>query len=207
MVAEPPPSAPGPRPAPAPVGMRAVGSHLGAWVWWCESLFSLTGSWVPSIGEAPARGHVAELSRVVGEAGAALEAHLPRPAPVDPREWVVPSSPVAPDVLRALDVEATLERLAGVHRVLVPRLLVAWSGLAATSAAGEERALRRALRHAHDDLAELWRDGEALLHAHLAVTDDGALRAGRHVGAIEELLVRAGGVVPATADGGLASDA
>lgn len=187
--------------------MRAVGSHLGVWVWWCENLFSVTGGWVSTIGEAPARSHVAELSRVLGEAGGALAPHLPRPAPVDPRQWVVPPSPVAPEVLRALDAEATLERLAGVHRVLVPRLLVAWSALAAVPSPGEGRSLHRTLRHVHDDLVGMWAEGEALLHAHVAATEDGAVRAGTHAAAVEELLVRAGGLVPEAVVGQPATDA
>lgn len=194
MAADPAPSTPAPRPASAPAGALAVGAHLGASVWWCEELFGLTGGWVPDTEEAPARIHLAELSRVMGETAVALAAHLPRPAPVDPRAWVAPPSPSAPEVVRTLDAGATLERLAGVHRILVPRLLVAWSSRLRVPGGG--RALDRTLRHARSDLRDLGDDGEALVQAHVAVVEDGPRRAAAHTGAVEAVLVAAGGLTP-----------
>ncbi|HYI60718.1 MAG TPA: hypothetical protein VEW93_02820 [Acidimicrobiales bacterium] len=197
MVADPPPSSPGPRPAPAPVGAVATSAHLGASLWWCEELFAVVGAWVPSVPEAPARAHLAELSRVLGEVADQLAAHLARPSPIEARAWVVAPSAAAPRVVEALAApEATLDRLAGVHRVLVPRLLVAWAALVAEPGEGTGRALVRAVRRARGDVGELGEEGEALVQAHVAVADDGARRAGHHVGVVEGALVAAGGLVP-----------
>lgn len=197
MAADPPPSSPGPRPAPPPQGALATSAHLGAGVWWCRELFVVAGAWVPSTPEAPARAHLAELSRVVGEVAVELAGHLARPAPVDPEGWVVPPSPSAPEVVAALaDPEATLERLAGVHRVLVPRLLVAWAGLLAAPVEGTGRALGRAVRRARADVGELGEEGEALVQAHVAAEADGPARAAAWTGAVEAALVAARGLVP-----------
>lgn len=196
MAADPPPSTPGPRPVPAPVGALAAGAHLGAYAWWCEELFAVTGGWVPSTVEAPARIHLAELSRLLGELAGELAAHLLRPAAADPRDLVVPPSPEAPAVLALVDADATLERLGGVHRVLVPRLLVGWSTLAEASSVGTGRALGRSVRRARADLSDLWLEGEALLQAHVASVRGGARRVASHLGEVESALVGAGGLVP-----------
>lgn len=196
MAADPLPATPGPRPGPPPAGAVAVGAHLGATIWWCEELFALIGGWVPTTEEAPARIHLAELSRMFGEVAASLAPHLPRPSPVDPRAWVAPPAPDAAAVMDLLDGPATLERLAGIHRVLVPRLVVSWAGLARASVENIGRGLQREIRHTTSDLGGLGLEGEALLQAHVAAVAEGARRAAAHVGAVEAALVALGGLVP-----------
>lgn len=196
MAADPPPSTPGPRPGVPPSGALALGAHLGASIWWCESLFALTGGWVPSTPEAPARIHLAELSRVLGDQAGALAAHLPRPAPVDPRVWVVPPAPAASGVIVALDAASTLERLVGVHRVLVPRLLVAWAARLDRCDQEGARALGRTLGHARTDLRHLGEEGEGLVQAQVDAAEGGAGRAAAQAGAVEAELVAAGGLLP-----------
>lgn len=193
MTAEPPPATPGPVVAGPPVGMLDLGALVGATVWWCEQLFTVTGRWVPSTPEAAVRAHLAELSRLLGEHGPSLRLHLPRPAPVDPAEWVRPHAPHAEAVLAALDdVDASVARLAGLHRSALPRLVVAASRLVGDPDPSR-RALARALGHLRADLASLGGEGEALLQA-LVVDLAAAERVGAQVSAVERAWSRSGPV-------------
>lgn len=185
MAADPPPAVAEPLVPGTPQGMLEVGAFLGTTIWWAEQLFSVTGAWVPTVPEASVRIHVAELSRVLGGHAVALRADLPRPAPVDPEAWIRPGTPVAGAVVTALSAPtSSLERLAGLHRSVLPRLTTAWALAARGRGDHEGRALTRHLRHAAADLAELATDGESLLQA-LLDADPAAERLGAVVQALE----------------------
>lgn len=169
VAADPMPTVPGPDLPAGPRTMLEVGAALGADIWWCEQVFALAGGWVATTPEAAVRVHLAELSRVAGDHARALRAELPRPAPVDPAAWVVPPSPEATAAVGQLVTErATAARLAVLHRVVLPRLLGAWTRPSSPSAAGSARPIR----HARTDLAELRTEGEDLLHALVAQGGD-----------------------------------
>jgi hypothetical protein len=176
-----------------PSTMLELGAALGADVWWCEQLFAVTGGWVPTTPEAGVRTHLAELSRVAGDHADALRRLLPRPAPVDPAAWIAPPADAATSLVSTMaGISGSAERLAVAHRVVVTRLVVAWSAPLGASAVGAARSVR----HARTDLAELRDAGEALLHALLAA--DPALVAPVS-GAVERAetgLVAAGGLRP-----------
>jgi hypothetical protein len=89
--------------------------------------------------------------------------------------------------------EATVERLVGVYRVLVPHKLTTYRRhLAEVSPVADgpvARALRLALRDELDD----WQEGEAMLQERLT-TPELARRAAERQGVLEALLVAAGGI-------------
>lgn len=198
MPAEPPSASPGPRRPEPPRTMLALGAALGAGAWWCDQVFAVAGGWVPDAPEASVRGHLAELSRVVGEHGVALRRHLPRPTGTDPESWVTPPSDASTGVVGLLGgLDGSPARLAGLHRVVVPRLLVAWDRHR-RHAGPADRGVARMLGHAHHDLVGLWHEGEGLLQT-LVDDDPSALRA-LHGAArsVEDALVSAGGLVGPT---------
>jgi len=176
--------------------MLELGAALGAGTWWCEQLFAVAGAWVPSTDEAAIRRHLAELSRVLGDHALALRRHLPRPTGVDPVSWVAPPSRAAEGVVLALAApDRSCARLAGVHRVLVPRLLVAWSAHV-RGAAVADRGVARTLGHAHHDLLDLWHEGEGLLQALVDADPARASTAGAASARLEADLARSGGIFP-----------
>lgn len=178
-----------------PRGALALGARLGAQVWWCERVFAVAGSWVPTTREASVRVHLAELSRVAGDHAVALRRHLPRPAPVDPEAWVHGGDRGAEVVDRLAAPDDSVGRLAGLHRVVLPRLLVAWAPLVRDPAPAD-RGVARTARAAAADLGELALEGEALLQVLVDAHPDRALRAAEVAGPLEEALAAAGGVVP-----------
>lgn len=198
MTADPPPALPGPVVPGPPRGMLALGARLGAGAWWCERVFTVAGDWVPTTDEAAVRVHLAELSRVAGDHALALRRHLPRPTDVDPEGWVVPPTPGASGLVTALGragAEATVGRLAVLHRVVVPRLLATWRSDAA-GAGVADRGVARTLRHAHADLTELWQEGSGLLDALLLADPPAAAVPLAWAVELEIDLAAGGGAVP-----------
>jgi hypothetical protein len=196
MTDDPPAATPGPVVPGPPRGMLASGARLGAAAWWCDQVFAVAGAWVPTTDEASVRVHLAELSRVVGEHGLALRCHLPRPSGVEPEAWVVAPSPGASALVSALeDADGALTRLAGLHRAVVPRLLVRWR-IDARAAGVADRGVARTLGHAHTDVLELWHEGVGLLDVLEAADADGARTALTWAGALEVDLATGGGVIP-----------
>ena len=88
---------------------------------------------------------------------------------------------------------ATLERLVGAYRVLVPRLVVAYAAQREAASTVADRPLRRALGLMLADEVEGWRAGEELVQAWVASPVEAEL-AGRHAARVEGLLVAAGGL-------------
>ncbi len=193
MPADPPPALPGPPVAAGPATMLELGAALGADVWWLEQVFEVAGDWVPDTPEAAVRIHLAELSRVAGEHAVALRGHLPRPAPVDPDRWVVPPWPAGPTLVAGLAGAATTSaRLAGLHRVLIGRLVAEWTRPLAPSARGPARAIG----HARSDLAALREEGALLLDA-LLVADPAAVAVVAEITRdLEEVVVGGAGLRP-----------
>jgi hypothetical protein len=88
---------------------------------------------------------------------------------------------------------ATLERLVGAYRVVLPRLVVAYSGMRADGAVVGDGPLRRALRLMLADDVDAWQAGEGLVQGCITSPAEAEL-AGRHAARVEALLVAAGGL-------------
>ena len=151
---------------------------------WAElRLYEVMGGWVPSIPELDVRVAV----------GSACRAHV----------WhadMLSSSAPAPaedTVVALLDAVAgadpTLERLVGAYRVVVPRLVAAYTAHANHASAAADGPLARAIGIVLADELEGWRDGELLVQSLIA---DGAAarRAGGHQADLEALIAGRGGV-------------
>jgi len=117
---------------------------------------------------------------------------LPTLHDVDPGSWVKPASAGVEEAVALLAGAAgTIERLAGVHRVLLPRLVAAHSEhLEATSPVADAPTIRT-LRLVLSDECEDQRAGERLLQSLLASRAD-VERAAAQQAAVESLLVDAG---------------
>lgn len=92
--------------------------------------------------------------------------------------------------------DATVERLVGMYRVLVPHKLATYRRHLAGVSPVADGPVTRALRLVLQDEVEDWQEGEALLQARLT-TPALARRAAEHQGDLEALLVAAGGITGA----------
>lgn len=194
----PPPNAPlptvpplvPPEPLSLEEGARLAGHHL-----WLEMrLFEVLGGWVTTAPELEVKAHLATHSRRHGWHAELWHEHLPRVAGIDADALVAPPHDLAAEAIAALaEPAATVERLAGLYRVVVPRLVAATAARLEGTSPVAEAALARSLRFVLADDLDEWRDGEALLQSLIASADE-VDRVAAHQARIEKLVVAAGGL-------------
>lgn len=175
------------------LSLRTAARRSGSGCWLAGRLFALTGSWVKELDEPPVR--------VLLDAHSAQHAwharlwaeRLPVLADVDRAGLLrAPSGRCAAafDVLDGL--EGAVARLAGLYRVVIPRLLVHYRGWQTETTPETDGPVRRVLRFVQGDLAEQWIEGEEALQR-LVLSGATVGSAARAVAAVEQTLVHGGG--------------
>jgi hypothetical protein len=197
----PPPSPPSWAALPPPGATTAQGlaRRLGAYCWAEQQLFALLGGWVVEVGEPDAKLVVAEHAEHAAWRAQRWFELLPTAAP-GADALVVPPAGAEGAWAAAHDVadgnDRTAEKLAVVHRALVPALLGAYTGHLDWASSVAEAGVRRALTVAWRDLTTDLTTGERLLQA---VAADGGVRARVRAAAatVDDLVATAGGVIGA----------
>lgn len=178
--------------------LDATAVWVGAAAWLEEQLFELLGGWVTETPEPAVQVLLAAQSHHHAWHTELLRGLVPVRADLPAEPYVVPTPGAAAlvDVLSAATGrEATVERLATLTRVVLPRLHAAWaSRLAVASPAADGPLVRALTLIARDDRDDLLA-GERLLQA-LLVTPAEVDRAGAATGTAERVLVVAGGLLP-----------
>lgn len=171
--------------------LHATARRAGAAGWLDARLFEILGGWVASVPEPEVRIALATQASHHGWHAQLWAERLPTLHEVDPATWVAPAMGVEPAVALLAAATGTVERLVGVHRVLLPRLVAAHAAhLAATSPVADGptiRTLRLVLRDEQEDQ----RAGERLLQSLLLSRADVERAAAQQVG-VESLLAEAG---------------
>jgi|SRR5579862_5111599 len=173
---------------PSAFTLEEATRRLGACRWVELRLYETMGGWVPSIPELDVR-------LAVGSACAAHAWHAEQlgqaaPAPAPP----APADDGAEALLDAVAAaDGTLERLVGAYRVVVPRLVAAYTAHLNHTSAASDGPVARALGRALADELTAWRDGEVLVQS-LVVDGAAAVRAAAHQGRLEALVAPSGGV-------------
>jgi hypothetical protein len=173
-------------------GARVAGHH----VWLEMRLFEVLGGWVTSTPEPEVKAHLATHSRRHAWHAELWNGHLPRVAGIDADALIAPAGPAAARVVDGLaSAVPTTERLVGLYRVVLPRVVTATAARLDLAAPVADTALARSLRFVLADDLDEWREGEALVQRALVTADD-VDRAAAHQGALERLVVEAGGLTP-----------
>ena len=165
---------------------------------WVESrLFEALGSWVPMVAEPEVQVFLAAQAREHAWHGELWQEQLPTAGELTPERLTTPANEgLAAFVTALADHEGsghTIEKLVGAYRVLLPRVIAAYSAhLAATSAISDGPVIR-ALRLVVRDEVEGWSRGEALIHS-LLRTEEQVRSAALHQARLEWAIALAGGV-------------
>ncbi len=170
-------------------GARVAGHH----VWLEMRLFEVLGAWAPSVPEPQVKVHLATHSRRHAWHAELWRGHVPEVAGVDAEALVTPASEGMAGAVAALaEAPSTLERLAGLYRVVLPRVVTATAGRLAAASPVADAALARSLRFVLADDLDEWRDGEGLLQSLIGGPGDVDL-ASAHAARLEKTIVAGGG--------------
>ncbi|HEY6318109.1 MAG TPA: hypothetical protein VI462_09520 [Acidimicrobiia bacterium] len=172
------------------LGIDATAARVSDACWRERAAFAVLGGWVPTVPEPAAKLLVARHSRhhgwhaeLLAEVRPVFRAHdgATEPVPLDER-WVG-----ALDVVRGAPDLPTVERLAGVYQVLVPRLLADYDRLLDATSVWSDGPVARRLRLIVDDERHALSEGLVVLEGLL---DGDADRAARRRAEVEARLPR-----------------
>ncbi|HEX3946612.1 MAG TPA: hypothetical protein VHW47_02855 [Acidimicrobiales bacterium] len=153
--------------ADGPGGLRLeqAASLVGAYRWAEHRLFELTGAWAAEPAPPGVQVHLDEVSAQHGWHAQLWADRLPVLDWFDPATVTLPAGPAAGPLLEALAALPAdpVDRLAGLYRVVVPRLLVGYDRHLARAVPVADAPVIRALRLVRRDEVASWRAGEALL--------------------------------------------
>jgi len=170
------------------LGIDATAARVSDACWRERAAFAVLGAWVPTVAEPAAKLLVARHSRhhgwhaeLLAEVRPVTRAHdgAAEPVPLDER-WVG-----ALDVVRGAPDLPTVERLAGVYQVLVPRLLADYDRLLDATSVWSDGPVARRLRLIVDDERHALGEGLVVLEGLL---DGDADRAARRRAEVEASL-------------------
>ena len=177
---------------PPALDLHATARRAGAARWLHARLFELAGGWVATVADPEAKIALATHSAHHGWHAGLWGARLPTLHGVDPDTWVRPASAGVEEAVATLaGAPTTIERLAGLHRCLLPRLWAAHADHLERASAVADAPTIRTLRLVLSDLVEDQRAGERLLQRLLVDPVDIRRAAERQAG-LECLLVAAG---------------
>ncbi len=156
--------------------LRESARRLGACRWVELRLYEAMGGWVPTVPELDVRLAL----------GSAAHAHAWHAS-----QWAADPAPWDAGVEALLDAVAgatgTLERVVGAYRVVVPRLVAAYTAHRNHTSEASDPPLARSLALVLADELAAWHQGEMLVQS-LIVDGDGAGRAAAHQGRLEALI-------------------
>jgi hypothetical protein len=175
--------------------LQLTAARLGRLRWVELRLFEIMGGWVASTPEVAAKSALAEQCYHHAWHAELWAARFPQGYGHDLQEATQAGSEALSgwfDDLAALPT--TLDRLAALYRVVVPRLALAYRDWEAKANPVADGPLLRWLRFASTDEATDWQSGECLLHD-LLVNSDRVERAAAAQVRMEASLVAHGGIL------------
>lgn len=160
------------------LSLAQVAERFGAYRWAERRLFELTGAWAAEATSPDARIHLDVVSGQHGWHAELWAARLPVLDGADHDALTRPAGPVMGPLFDELArPQATVARLAALHRVVLPRLLVTYARHLERATAAADAPAVRVLRLVRRDELEAWQAGEALLEQLMARPEDAAAAA------------------------------
>jgi hypothetical protein len=159
---------------PGGLTLAQAAERFGAYCWVERRLFELTGAWAAEATPPEVRIHLDVVSGQHGWHAGLWADRLPVLDGVDHDALIRPGGPVAALFDELSRQPDTTARLAGLYRVVVPRLVVTYDRHLRRARAAADAPAVRALRLVRRDEVEGWQAGEALLEQLLVRPEDAA---------------------------------
>jgi len=185
------------RELPGVFGVEESARRIGNYRWTEMRLFEALGGWVATIPELDVKMVLGRHCYHHAWHAELWTKRLPELREMNVDRMTVPAGPEFEAFMAAVTEpeapELTIEKLVGVYRVLIPRMIAAYTfhlnGTSTITDAPTIRSLKFALQDEHED----WRDGEMLLQS-LLDTPENVERAARRQSDVERLVTVAGGI-------------
>lgn len=182
---------------PGRFSVEETARRVGHYKWTEMRLFELMGGWVATVPELDVKLRLGTHCYHHAWHSELWHKRLPELREMNPERLTLPPNEGYVAFIEALGEpetsDATIEKLVGMYRVLLPRLIATYTyhlnGTSEITDAPTIRSLRFCLQ---DDIDE-WREGEMLVQSLLTTPED-AERAAAHQARLEGLLIRSGGV-------------
>ncbi len=174
---------------------------MGAYRWVESRLFETLGGWVAAVPEPEVKAMLAVHAREHAWHAELWHEQLPRAESMSPEGLTRPANEDLVTFVTALGKPEgpendgpgrTIEKLVGAYRVLVPRMIVAYSAHLDAGSPITDGPVIRALRLILRDEVEAWSRGEALIQSLLG-TEEQVRRAAEHQARLESMI--AGGAL------------
>src|SRR5437016_13992756 len=195
-----------PRPAFAPWDRRELpgaftveetARRVGAYKWVEMRLFEARGGWVATVPEMDVKSRLGTHCYKHAWHSELWHKRLPELREMNPDRLTQPANDAMVKFMEAVTEpegpDQTIEKLAGVYRVLIPRKIAAYTYHLNVTSTITDAPTIRSLKLALNDEFEDWRDGEMLIQA-LIETDEEVERAAAHQARLEKIILRAGGI-------------
>ncbi|HXQ18673.1 MAG TPA: hypothetical protein VN781_03500 [Acidimicrobiales bacterium] len=151
---------------------------LGAYCFIERRLFELTGAWSVEVEPPRLQVHLDQVSQQHAWHAALWAERLPVLAGVEPASLIAPLGPSLGPVLDALaSAPSAPERLAGLYRCVLPRLLSTYGRHLRRAVPATDAPVVRALRLVRTDELAAWQAGEALLQSLIDTAETAAVAA------------------------------
>ena len=178
-------------------GIEDLARRIGHYVWTESMLFEVLGGWATEVPEPDVKVFVGTHCHRHAWHAELWRQRLPELRELDPQRLIVPANDemarFADTLVTPQAPEQTVEKLAGVYRVLLPRCVSAYTSHRDLVDDRTDAPTGRVLDLVLRDQLDEWRDGELLLQSLLATADDVA-RATAHQAELEALIVTASGI-------------
>ena len=193
------PSAPWDRPeVPSAFTALETATRVGHYKWLEMRIFELLGGWVATVPEVDVKFRLGTHCYHHSFHAELWHDRLPQLHGVDPGQLTVAASPEVESLLAAVGAveagEATIEKLVGLYRVVLPHLIAAYTYHLNNTSQLADAPTVRALNFCLLDDMEEWREGEMMLQT-LIRTGEDIERATARQAELSHLMVAAGGVV------------
>jgi len=185
------------RELPGAFGVEESARRVGHYKWIESRLFEILGGWVATIPELDVKLRLGTHCYHHAWHAELWHKRLPELREMNPDRLTVPPNEDLVAFVHALSApeapEATIEKLVGVYRVLLPALIAAYTYHLNNTSTITDAPTIRSLTFALQDLFEDWRDGEMLIQS-LVETPEEVRRAADHQVGLQTLLLAAGGI-------------
>ena len=191
---------------PGRFSVEETARRVGHYKWTEMRIFELMGGWVATVPELDIKLRLGTHCYHHAWHSELWHKRLPELREMDPERLTAPPNDAYVAFVQAVGepeaLELTIEKLVGLYRVLLPRLIATYTyHLNNTSTVADAPTIRSLNFCLQDDLEE-WREGEMLLQS-LLDTPHEIQRAAGHQARLEALVVASGGVAGAGSVGSL----